>query len=221
MISRTSLTAAFVGIAAVALGACQDNPTAPVRAEAIDVAAAPVLETPTGARLTLATSAITVATINPTVDNVYVSSEGHRLVIPAYSICNVATSGYGPSTWNNACSPQILPLTFTITTKLGHDGRPRVDVFPDVRFSPSKTVYVQFRDASAANAASALINYCPTLGAECIDESKTDPSLRTYTSPTTGTVYRRIKHFSGYNVTFGFACEPGAFDCPTGENGGN
>ena len=219
MISRTSLSA-VLGFAALALGACQDNPTAPTRAHTADVAAAPSLETPAGARLTLATSSVTVAVLNPTVDNVYVSAEGHRLVIPAYSICNILTSGYGPSTWNSPCSPQLLPITFTITSKVDADGRPRVDVFPDVRMSPSKIVYAQFRDAAAANAAVPLIKYCPTLGADCIDESLTDASLKTYTSPTTGYVYRRIKHFSGYNVTFGYTCEAGAFDCPTGETGG-
>jgi hypothetical protein len=53
----------------------------------------------------------------------------------------------------------------------------------------------------------ALINrslnilWSPAIGVPGIDESLEDPSLRTYVLG--GYAYRRIKHFSGYNVTSG------------------
>jgi hypothetical protein len=164
---------------------------------------------------------VTTAVLYPWVDNVYVSAEGHRIVIPAYSVCNPVTSGYGPGTWDRWCSPATSPVVFTITSWTDSNGRPRIDVLPDVRFSPSKTVYAEFADAAAASAFNASIMYCPTGSLTCIDESKTDPTLRTYTSPSTGKVYRRIKHFSGYNVILGLNCDeaedPSA--CEGGEGG--
>jgi hypothetical protein len=111
-------------------------------------------------------------------------------------------SGYGPGTWDRACTTATSPIVFTITSTI-EDGRPKITVRPDVRFSPSKTVTASFADPVAAKAYGALINYCPTLGLPCIDESLTDPSLKTYTDPATGRVSRRLKHFSGYTVVFG------------------
>ena len=49
----------------------------------------------TGPHLTIASTSTTTATLYPTVDNVYQSVEGHRLVIPANSICNPSTTAYG------------------------------------------------------------------------------------------------------------------------------
>ena len=91
MTSRTSLSLAILGLAALTLTACQDSSTAPGARPASEEAAAQLA--PQGPRLTIATSSVTTAVLNPTVDNVYVSAEGHRLTIPAYSICNIATSG--------------------------------------------------------------------------------------------------------------------------------
>ena len=173
--------------------------------------------------MTIATTAVTTAILYPTYDNVYVSPEGHRLYIPANSVCAPGVSGYGPSTWTLPCQTATAPIVFTITSTTDLNGRQRIDVFPDVRFSPSKTVWVEFANAAAANALSQLIKYCPTGSLACIDESKSDPSLRTYTSPSTGKVYRRIKHFSGYHIIYGFNCDSGddAGESCDGEGGGN
>ena len=37
----------------------------------------------------------------------------------------------------------------------------------------------------------------------CIDESIADSDLLTYHEPATGTYFRRVKHFSGYNIMAG------------------
>jgi hypothetical protein len=183
-------------LAALVATACQDGVSTPASPE--------TSLRPEGPRLTLATSQVTTAVLYPTYDNVYVSSEGHRLVIPANSICKVGVSGYGAGTWDAPCAPQTAPIVFTIKSTIDANGAPRITVTPDVRFSPSKTVSVSFANAAAANALGTLINYCPTGLTTCVDESVTDASLRTYTDKATGRVYRRIKHFSGYNVVFGF-----------------
>jgi hypothetical protein len=49
------------------------------------------------------------------------------------------------------------------------------------------------------------ILYAPGIGEELIDESVGDSTLTTYLYLPSGIAYRRIKHFSGYNVTFGLA----------------
>ena len=38
-----------------------------------------------------------------------------------------------------------------------------------------------------------------------IDESLTDPTLKTYALRSYGMLYRRVKHFSGYQVSAGVA----------------
>jgi len=45
------------------------------------------------------------------------------------------------------------------------------------------------------------ILWSPAIGIPGIDESLEDPTQRTYVAG--GYAYRRIKHFSGYNVTSG------------------
>jgi hypothetical protein len=197
--SKRFSSLALLGAATIALAACGDS-TAPVEQPR-------PLRAP---KLTVAYTSTFSFALNPTVDNIYQSYDGTRIVIPAYSICKVGVSGYGPTTWDQPCAPATTPVVFTL--KSGTDnGSPRIDVHPDVRFSPSKTVTVTFRDMAAANSLSALINYCPSGSSACVDESKTDASLRTNTNPTTGQVSRRIKHFSGYNITYGSDCETG--DC--------
>jgi hypothetical protein len=178
-------------VVAAALAACSDSAVEP-NASSLK---------PSEARLTIATTSITTATLYPQYDNVYVSVEGHRLVIPAYSICKIGVSGYGPGFWNAPCSPQTAPIVFTITTSTNTDGTSRVTVQPDVRFSPSKTVMAYFKDAKAASTPGAVIAYCTLLS--CVNEGKTDAQMTTYRDPSQGIIYRRLKHFSGYNVVFG------------------
>jgi hypothetical protein len=185
---------AGLAVAALTLAACQDG-AAPASPESS--------LKPSGPRLTLATTAVTTAVLYPTVDNLYVSAEGHRIYIPANSVCQVGVSGYGPGTWDLPCQTATSPIVFTITSTTDEAGRPKITVQPDVRFSPSKTVTASFVDQAAANAFNALIQYCPTLSVTCVDESVSDPSLRTYTDKATGRVSRRLKHFSGYTVVFG------------------
>ncbi|MGH7619771.1 MAG: hypothetical protein ACREPM_21370 [Gemmatimonadaceae bacterium] len=50
--------------------------------------------------------------------------------------------------------------------------------------------------------------YEPTLGAKLVGDASTDASLVTHINLSTGAVWRRIKHFSGYSVTAGTACDP-------------
>lgn len=192
-----ALASAILILGAVACSDSVADPASPASATSLKAA---------GPHFTYATTSVTTTTLYPQYDNVYVSAEGHRIVIPAYSICNPATSGYGPSLWDAPCSPATTPIAFTITTSVNEKGLSRVTVSPDVRFVPTKTVMAYLKDATGAQTPGAVIAYCNLLG--CSDEGKTDPAMATYRDAAQGYVYRRLKHFSGYNVVFGFACDP-------------
>lgn len=205
--SRTlaKLTLVF---AALAITACSDRITDPQGASSLR---------PDGPHLILGTTSLVTFTMDPTIDNIYQSIDGHRVVIPANAICKVGSSGYGSAYWNQSCATETNPITFTITTTTNTAGLSNMTVSPDVRFSPAKQVTVFFKDAAAATRAGSVITYCSLKNGlrACIDEGKHDPSLVTLRDPSLGYIYRRLKHFSGYNVTFGRACDPsdGDPDC--------
>ena len=198
-ITRTSLAL----VAAAALAACSDSITTPAASTSSESASA---LRPSAAHLTVGTTSVTTFWIDPRVDNVYQSVEGHRLVIPANSICQVGTSGYGAAYWNQSCTAASAPIQFTFTTTTNDSGYSNLTVKPDVRFSPSKQVWVFFKDAVAASTPGLVIKYCnlENVATGCVDEGITDSDLATLRDPAQGVIYRRLKHFSGYNIVFGF-----------------
>jgi hypothetical protein len=202
LFTRTSIAT----LAMVALAACSDSVTTPASPESSDALR------PAEPHLTVGTTAVMSFWLDPRVDNIYQSFDGHRVVIPANSICQIATSGYGVGTWNNSCAPASAPILFTITTTTNSAGFSNLTVKPDVRFSPTKQVWVFFKDAVAAKTPGLVIKYCSLLNGvdTCVNEGKTDADMVTYQDPTQGFIYRRLKHFSGYNVIFGFGDDGGA-----------
>ena len=191
---RRHLTTVTLAATAIALAACSDSTVEPTKSASNTLA-------PAGVHLTVASTAVTTATLYPQYDNVYIDVNGNKITIPAYSICDIATSGYSTSLWNAPCAPQTAPIVFTITTSTKTDGSQLVTVQPDVRFSPTKTVMAFFKDSVAAKSSNPVIAYCKLTG--CYDEGKYDAQMVTYRDPVQGIVYRRLKHFSGYNVVFG------------------
>jgi hypothetical protein len=136
----------------------------------------------------------------------------HGIVFPRNSICDPATSSYGPEFWDDDC--RVLREPIRIHAELRQqDGREWVDFSPELRFRPSHRavdwvwIYMQ-TDAATLPDPSLNILWSPAIGVPGIDESIEDPTLRTFVSPFSGYAYRRIKHFSGYNVTSGFTSIP-------------
>ena len=151
-------------------------------------------------------------TINPTADN-YIQIGAHLLVIPANSVCDPATSGYGPSTWANPCTTIKKPISVTAKASTMADGHPYVDFDTHLRFKPtsdtSSWVMLYLQDANAG--VQSKILWCPITALLCIDETATSTTgtLETHYDNQTYFVYRRIQHFSGYNVTGGRdECDP-------------
>ena len=138
----------------------------------------------------------------------------NAVVFPANSVCDPAKSSYGPGTWDSPC----VELKSTIRVRAvvrTEKGRSWVDFSPALRFvpstNPSRWVWM-YMNAPAAVGARDLarfnILYAASIGGSVVDESSSDATLRTYVNTTEGTVHRRIKHFSGYTSSGGFACDP-------------
>lgn len=136
---------------------------------------------------------------------------GSQIVFPyqAGSICTLATSGYGPGTWDQPCAPSATPVKVTARTWFDAKGLPHSDFQPAMRFVPglaqSVTLYLHTLNGAPSPDGTAV--YCTDAGT-CVDESLTDRSLVTTIDPTNGFWIRKIKHFSGYNITYGFTGDP-------------
>lgn len=141
----------------------------------------------------------------------------HAVVIPAHSICNPATSSYGPGTWDSPCTALQGSLSIHAEVRT-EKGRSWVDFSPALRFVPSNDakdwawIYMHTPGAAGARDLSAFnILYASSIGGATTDEAARDASLRTYVDTRSGLSARRIKHFSGYTSS-GKACDSGP-DC--------
>jgi hypothetical protein len=151
--------------------------------------------------------------------------------IPENAVCDLS-SPYGPPHWDEACA--LAGETVHVRAKVfSKGGRSYVDFKPALRFSPSANVIIStdvLSDLLAGHVeftthASALthlgILYSADIGRESIDEATVlrDASLITNVDLVTGRVWRRIKHFSGYNIASGLECvvsdlDPDCIDSP-------
>ena len=139
--------------------------------------------------------------------NVTFGSGTEMVNIPANSICDPGKSGYGPAFWDAPCTASKNMLIFNVKSWTDSKGRARVEFNPDVRFAPGKMVGLYLKDPQAASSANAQITWCANGNGGCIDESLTDPSLATQRDRSTGYLFRRVKHFSGYMVSVGLTDE--------------
>lgn len=159
------------------------------------------------------------------------------LSFPANSVCDPARSSYGPTEWDRPCvtlsSDQSIRVHASLSLSGGGLG---VDFSPALRFSPATQVTISSdvfagviragRDYFSAHSEALnflAVYYAPSLGAAPVLDFVADPSVITHVNLSTGTVWRRIKHFSGYSQTAGTACDPGpnnpdcvAVDAPKG-----
>jgi hypothetical protein len=214
---------AIAGIAV--LGACSDS-TAP--------AAAPTLARPTfvAPAPTAVSNAVLINAIRKTTDSMVVDftvtpSGGwfvagvNAVYFPPNSICEPSTSGYGPDTWDRPCRPATSAMRIHGRAGLrGNDKHAWIQFDEDLRFVPSTNpdrwvrlyMYdVEVQEGKPGNAKKRETEYAimwvPVKGAEPVDEALADPTLATQVLWGTGLVTRRVKHFSGYQVTNGIASD--------------
>jgi hypothetical protein len=201
---RTLPRYAFL-LAAAFTGACTADSTAPSSTSTAVTPAARSMFIPDASSKALigVADGTYVVTFDPTKDQQFYLGP-NSLKMPANSVCNLLTSGYGTSYWNQSCTPQTLPVTLTVIIKKASSDHPEIDFFPAMRFNPARSVqlFMYVPHATQQDASNWLMQYCPDKGG-CIDESKTDASLTTYVDRNANVVFRRVKHFSGYVIAGG------------------
>lgn len=147
-------------------------------------------------------------TFNPAFDQ-HIALGPNRIDIPANAVCDVGKSGYGPAYWDLPCTPETKPVTLTITVTGAGTDTASVDFQPAMRFNPDKVVTLNFFVASVtkADARNWDILYCGTTdtsgsgsGKKCVNEALTDHDLATHADYTNSVLFRRIKHFSIYQL---------------------
>lgn len=128
----------------------------------------------------------------------------HAVVFPANSVCDPATSSYGPGTWDSPCTTLQAPIKVHAEVRRTN-GQTAVDFTPSLRFVPSndpaRWVWLVLYTPSAVGKSDLSgfnILWESGPGAPTVDETPLDPSLRTYIDTWQGLSLRRIKHFSGY-----------------------
>ena len=135
----------------------------------------------------------------------------HVIYFPANSICDPATSTYGVTEWDNPCTAIAAPIRIHAELR-EQDGRTWIDFSPELRFVPSsdetqwvylfmRTNAIEGKQLTSKKAPPIL--WSPAIGMPGIDEALFDETLKTKWDRRLGGVYRRIKHFSGYNVYTG------------------
>jgi hypothetical protein len=139
---------------------------------------------------------------------------GSGLFIPANAICEIGKSTYGVGTWNDDCRPQTKRMRINAVVRNANTDHPSVEFQPALRFSPDKQVWLYMAVSNQATLdATKVLFYCNDTG--CMDESLTDPDLKSYVDPEHFMVFRRIKHFSGY-VVAEFSADPLSLDASIG-----
>jgi hypothetical protein len=155
---------------------------------------------PVGDRFAGSTATTYTVTIDPRRRNL-LHFGPHTLDIAAKAICSPA-SGYGISKFDLSCKDEKNPVTITAVVRSTASGIPRIDLMPEMRFSPKRTVTLSLYVPTLTPGESiGRILYCATQTMElCVDEAELDPDLATHADYRTNTLFRRIKHFSGYFV---------------------
>jgi hypothetical protein len=141
----------------------------------------------------------------------------YMLVVPANAVCEPGVSSYGAGTWDAPCTAAAGSVHVTVTL-LTIGGRDYVDFYPHLRFVPSDDqshwVTINTWRTAAIGGRGDLrrfsILFSETPGGPLIDESLDDPTLSTHVNVRTGFVWRRVKHFTGYNIYSGLIedCTP-------------
>jgi hypothetical protein len=137
-----------------------------------------------------------------------------KVYFPPNSICDPATSSYGPTEWDAPCQPISRPIRIHATYDRGREW---VAFAPALRFVPTDdpkqfvSLYV-YSPTFAMNDASGVetdyrLEWLPLPTAPGVDEGRDDRTQHTRKDGKQALVYRRVKHFSGYQVVSGFAAE--------------
>ena len=199
--TRARKTALYLPmIAAALLGGCSGEVLAPSAAQRTNEATSMFVPTTVAKALIGVVDGTYTIKFDPT-KNQTLALGPNGIDIPADAVCDLATSGYGPETWNSPCSPEKAPVTLTVVIKGSSSPHPSLSFAPAMRFNPLKNVqlYMYAPHVKKDDAKNWWMFYCPDHG-KCVDEALTDASLGTFIDHRDSMLFRRVKHFSGYTV---------------------
>lgn len=220
---RRSLHLLIAGAVVVLAVACSESAVAPEPAVSVLDASTQAQSGGSSARTVLGTFDISPA------GGTYRIGD-FELVVPAGAVCDPASASYGLKHWNEDCSAMRRSIRVTVTsvTRLGEA---RIDFQPDLRFRPNAGSVILRTSALSGVLTSDAVRALPTdasyferfsmlyaRGSMTVNEAlvNNDPSLITHIELSTGIVWRRVKHFSGYMVSAGAKCDPTPeATCPT------
>ena len=192
---RMSNILRWAGLAsAIALvAACSDAPTAAPTA----VAATGDLAFAKGGngKSTVASKVFTVVPGQP----LQVALGNFTLYMQANAVC-AQNQGYGREFWNQPCVLEKTPVNFTAIWTV-KDGEGSLTFNRDIRFSPSARVYLSVKATGKWKNTDAIL-WLEGEGAKAhwVDEGTYDRDMRTYRANGGTLLWRRLKHFSGYNI---------------------
>jgi hypothetical protein len=192
-----------------------------------DASVAPSLSAPPNVA---GSPALAALALGATVDFVIPASGGdinllgmYTLHFPANAVCDPnaqdSQNGYASQSWDSPCTAAVADIPVHAILHW-YQGRLSTDFTPAMRFVPGQVVtistdviapVVQYYGQSAFSSGLARqwgIGYAPYLDGPGANDSKGDATLKTQVDPSTGHVWRRIKHFSGYFLTVGLTSEP-------------
>ena len=139
---------------------------------------------------------------DPQVASTFYLGGQHKITFAAGAVCDPAVSTYGPTEWDQPCTPLAAPVAITSRAYTDALGRPRVDFSPALRFVPGREVVLYLRDKDATGDSTSVIQWCDDAGA-CVTEQSSTPAYETKRDAARGIYYRAIKHFSGYMISSG------------------
>lgn len=144
---------------------------------------------------------------------------GFVVNFPANSVCDPVSSAasYALGDWDAPCQTITSPLVLTVTVA-AVNGRIYADFSPHIRFSPATIVtigtnihqsYVHSKGYSGGNHPTTLgLLFSSATGGLPVNDAAADPSLISHINLKSGWIWRRIKHFTGYNINTGEECDP-------------
>ena len=128
-----------------------------------------------------------------------------KLTMPANALC-AQNQGYGREYWNLPCELEKSPVTFVATWTV-EDGAGSISFNHDRRFNPAAKVYLSVKTSKGWKNTEAIL-WLEGEGskAQWVDEGTYDRDMKTYTRGR-DLMWRRLKHFSGYNMGEGASCD--------------
>jgi hypothetical protein len=215
---RVNLRVLAATAAVVSAAACSDSATEPHPAAGVSAASrAPAFDYASiGSRSGLQTTDFVVSPNGGS----YSIAGLFNINFPANAVCDPDLSTYGDGQWNSACVVLDRDIQIHATLRLTGNGL-AVDFQPELRFSPSAQVTVStdvfapvivgshdFLSHYPATLRPLAMFYETSLGATAVGDYAVDPDAITHVDLGTGRIWRRIKHFSGYVMGNGAACDP-------------